>query len=64
VKAPECSHKAIIVNIRVMGWEQYSWTEADGLCFEDAAAKSEIVPKSGVCMDCRKRVFGNFERKP
>lgn len=59
----ECSHEAVTVNIRVMGWENYSWTEADGLVWNDANGKSEVVPKSGVCMDCGKRVFRDFDRR-
>ncbi len=58
-----CQHESITVNIRVMGWEQYSWSESEGLVWIDANGKSEAVPKSGVCADCGKRVFKDFERR-
>ena len=59
----DCQHEIIKVNIRVMGWEQYSWTAAEGLAWIDAPMKTEAVPKSGTCMDCGKRVFGDIEQR-
>ena len=58
----DCPHEDITVNIRVMGWEMYSWSPQEGLVWADAAGKSEIVPKSGICSQCGKRVFRDFER--
>lgn len=57
-----CRHEYVQVNIRVMGWEQYTWTPKDGLEWADAAGKSEVVPKSGKCIECGSRVYRNFER--
>lgn len=59
----DCPHEVVIVHIRVMGHERYTWSASDGLVWEDAGGKAEKVPKSGLCGDCGKRVYRNFDRK-
>ena len=60
----KCQHEHVFVNIRVMGWESYTWSAQEGLAWDHADGKSEMVPKSGKCADCGVRVFRDFDRKP